>query len=85
MSSAIENARKRLTELKRQLAELERFIQIYEELDAGTDADRTDTHAGHLNGALKGNNPVDNVPSPSGNVRACGAGNAGARLKLSRL
>src|SRR5580704_1514258 len=62
MSNAIENARKRVIELKRQLAELERFIQMYEELEAGTEADQADTHASHLNGALIGNKPVDNVP-----------------------
>lgn len=62
MSKAIENARKRVMELKRQLAELERFIQMYEELDAGTDADQTDMRAGHLNWALIGNKPGDNFP-----------------------
>jgi hypothetical protein len=62
VSNAIENARKRVIGLKRQLAELERFIQMYEELDAGKEANQADTHAGHLNGALIGNNSGDNFP-----------------------
>src|SRR5205807_4316658 len=61
MTHAIENARKRLTELKRQIAELERFVQMYEELDAGTDADQSDIQAARLNGTLIGNKLVDNV------------------------
>ena len=62
MSNAIENARKQLIELKRQIAELEQFVQMYEELEGGTDADQSDTHAGHLSGTLIGNKPVDNIP-----------------------
>lgn len=68
MSNAIENARKRLAEFKRHVSELERFIQMYEELEGGTDADQSDTHAGHLNGALIGNKSVDNVPRHVDNV-----------------
>jgi hypothetical protein len=68
MSHAIENARKRLAEFKRHVSELERFIQMYEELDAGTDTDRADIHACHLNGALIGNVPVYNFPGSVDNV-----------------
>ncbi len=38
MSNAIENAIKQLAECKRYVSELERFIQIYEELEDGTGA-----------------------------------------------
>jgi hypothetical protein len=68
MSHAIENARKRLAEFKRQVSELERFIQMYEELEGGTDAEQSDTHVRHLNGALIGNIPVYNVPHSGDNV-----------------
>jgi hypothetical protein len=62
MPNAIDNARKRLAALRNQVAELERFIQMYEELKEGADADKSDTHASRLSGALIGNKPVDNFP-----------------------
>jgi hypothetical protein len=68
VSNAIENARKRLATLRNQVAELERFVQMYEELDGGTDADQADTDVSHLNGAFIGNKPVDNVPRHVDNV-----------------
>jgi hypothetical protein len=39
MSNAIENARKRLAELKEEIAEIERFLQLWERFEAGTNAD----------------------------------------------
>lgn len=60
MPNAIDNARKRLAALRNQVSELERFVQMYEELKEGTDADKSDTYAGRLSGTLIGNKPVDN-------------------------
>ena len=59
MANAIENARKRLSALRNQVAEIERFLEMYEAFDAGTDADRGELRANPASAPLSGNIPTE--------------------------
>ncbi|MGQ0446264.1 MAG: hypothetical protein ACT4O2_14355 [Beijerinckiaceae bacterium] len=65
MTHAIENAIKRLAELRQQVADIERFIEMYEVFDARTGDDQPDLPRASSNGAPRGNistrNPYDDV------------------------
>ncbi len=55
MANAIENARKRLAELRQEVAEIERFLEMYEAFDTGTGMDHSELHTAQTNAKIAGN------------------------------
>lgn len=73
MTKAIENAKKRLSELQRQAAEIERFLQLYEAFESGTDVDQGDMPSHRENAQFIGNFSTEtSVDKPVKNARRRG-------------
>jgi hypothetical protein len=60
MPNVIENARKRLADLRRQVSEIERFLQMYEVFEAGGSTDQSGAPLAAMNGELAGNISPEN-------------------------
>lgn len=65
MTNAIENARKRLEEIRREASEIERFLDMYARFDVGTDGE----HIELPKSGASGNLSTDNLPVENGGKR----------------